>query len=76
MDIAQLREKVAEARYVWVRVAKDGSPVEVRPTPGGPETMTDGSMWWRFVLANDVRRAINEFGDALGASVSPSSQKG
>jgi hypothetical protein len=59
-DIVQLREKVAESRYIWVRLV-NGCPVEACNTVGGPETVTDGSVWWRFVLADDVRKAINEW---------------
>jgi hypothetical protein len=60
MDFGQLRTLVGESRYVWVRLL-DGRPVEVRERAGGPETMVDGSQWWRFVLADDVRKAINEW---------------
>jgi hypothetical protein len=60
VDFGQLRMMVAEGRYVWVRFY-DGQPAEVRGSPGGPETMADGSAWFRFVMADDVRKAINEW---------------
>ena len=57
-DLVTLRTRGAAWRYVWVRVL-NGAPVEVSRSPGGPETMTAGSTWYRFVLADDVRKAIN-----------------
>ena len=62
-ELVTLRLRVSEARYVWVRIL-GGAALEVRrESPGGPETMTDGSAWYRFVLADDVRKAINTIGD-------------
>jgi hypothetical protein len=60
MDVKQLRMMVGEARYVWVRIL-NGQPVEVGNSPGPTGPMVDGSVWWRFALAEDVRKAINEW---------------
>ena len=58
-ELVTLRERVSEARYVWVRIL-GGVALEVRrESPGVSDTMTDGSAWYRFVLADDVRKAIN-----------------
>jgi hypothetical protein len=61
-ELVTLRTRVSEARYVWVRIL-NGTTLEVRESPGGPETMNDGSVWLRFVLADDVRKAINSMAD-------------
>ena len=61
-ELVTLRTRVADCRYVWVRLL-NGAPVEVSRSPGGPETMNDGSTWYRFVLADDVHKAINTMGD-------------
>jgi hypothetical protein len=63
-ELVTLRTRVAESKYVWVRML-DGRPVEVSFRVGGPETMNDGSIWLRFVLADDVRKAINTMADPL-----------
>ena len=57
-ELVTLRTRVADCRYVWVRLL-NGTPVEVSRSPGGPDTMTDGSPWYRFVFVDDVRKTIN-----------------
>ena len=57
-ELVTLRLRVAESKYVWVRLL-NGTPVEVSRSSGGPDTMTDGSAWYRFVYVDDVRKAIN-----------------
>jgi len=62
----ELRERIGNARYVWVLVV-DGSLREVRDRPGGPETLAGGGTWLRFISADGVRVAVNEWADALAA---------
>jgi hypothetical protein len=57
-ELVTLRAHVSEARYFWIRIL-NGAPVEVARGPGGPDSMNDGSVWLRFILADDVRKAIN-----------------
>jgi hypothetical protein len=57
-ELVTLRTRVADCRYVWVRLL-NGAPVEVGTIPGGPASMADGSAWYRFILSDDVRKAIN-----------------
>lgn len=57
-ELVTLRTRVGESHYVWVRILGD-RVLEVSLFPGGPETMNDGSTWRRFILADDVRKAIN-----------------
>ncbi len=51
--LVTLRLRVAESKYVWVRLL-NGTPVEVSRSPGGPDTMTDGSAWYHFLFSDDV----------------------
>jgi hypothetical protein len=61
-ELVTLRSRVADSKYVWVKI-RNGAPVDVSQSPGGPETMNDGSVWLRFILADDVRKAINTMAD-------------
>lgn len=57
-ELLALRERVGECKYVWVKFLGT-RPVAVSERPGGPETMADGTGWYRFVYSDDVRRAVN-----------------
>ena len=83
-ELVTLRERVSEARYVWVRIL-GGAALEVRrESPGGPETMTDGSAWYRSQgerarfakelltpLLPRLRRAQHLLRDVVGEAQNP-----